>query len=138
MDYQQMTAPCGLDCWNCPVYLAQEDEGLKTKIAHNMGIPIEQVNCQGCHNEQGQIPFHSMVEPCRVFKCTEEKGIKFCYECSDFPCDYLHPFADMASVVPHNTKVFNLCLITKMGLESWAETKAKDIKSIYFKGKFKL
>jgi hypothetical protein len=44
----------------------------------------------------------------------------------------------MASQVPHNTKVFNLCLIKKMGLESWAETKAKNVKSTYFKGKFKL
>ena len=64
MDYQQMTAPCGLDCWNCPVYLAQEDEGLKTKIAQNMGIPVEHVNCQGCRSEQGQIPFHGMVGRC--------------------------------------------------------------------------
>jgi hypothetical protein len=29
-------------------------------------------------------------------------------------------------------------LIRKMGLESWARTKAKDVKHTYFKGKFKL
>jgi len=40
--------------------------------------------------------------------------------------------------VPHNTKVFNLCLIKKMGLEAWAETKAKNVKHTYFKGQFKL
>jgi hypothetical protein len=133
-----MTAPCGIDCWNCPVYLAQEDVGLKSKIAQNMNIPIEQTSCRGCRDEKGVIPFLNMNEPCKVYRCTNEKGIGFCYECSDFPCDSLHPFADKASVVPHNTKVFNLCLIKKMGLESWAETKAKNVRSTYFKGKFKL
>jgi len=44
----------------------------------------------------------------------------------------------MASKVPHNTKVFNLCLIKKMGLEKWATEKAKSVKDTYFKGKFKL
>lgn len=138
MDYRQMTAPCGLDCWNCPVYLASNDNELKTKIAQNMGIPVEQVSCRGCRDENGLVPFHNMTEPCSVYKCINEKGLDFCYECSDFPCDYLHPYADLASQVPHNTKVFNLCLIKKTGLESWAENKAKSVKSIYFKGKFKL
>ena len=138
MDYRQMTAPCGLDCFNCPVYLAREDEGLRTKISQNMGIPAEQASCQGCRNEKGTIPSFNMTEPCSVYKCTEEKGIDFCYDCSDFPCDHLHPYADKASLLPHNTKVFNLCLIKKMGLEAWAETKAKSVKSTYFKGEFKL
>ena len=26
MDYKQMTAPCGLDCFNCPAYLAKDNE----------------------------------------------------------------------------------------------------------------
>ena len=26
MDYKQMTAPCGLDCFNCPMYLANEKD----------------------------------------------------------------------------------------------------------------
>ena len=79
-----------------------------------------------------------MTEPCNVFRCTRDKGLRFCYECADFPCDYLHPYADMALQRPHNTKVFNLCLIKKMGLESWAQTKAKRVKDTYFKGKLKL
>jgi len=138
MDYRQMTAPCGLDCFNCPLYLAREDGGLRTKISQNMGIPAEQASCQGCRNEKGTIPFLNMTEPCSIYKCTAEKGIDFCCDCSDFPCDHLHPYADKASLLPHNTKVFNLCLIKKMGLETWAETKAKSVKSTYFKGEFRL
>ena len=138
MDYKQMTAPCGLDCFNCPMYLAKENEGLRAAIAKNMGIPPEQASCNGCRNENGTIAFLNMTEPCNVYKCTAKKGISFCCDCSDFPCDHLHPYADMASQVPHNTKVFNLCLIKKMGLESWAQDKAKSVKDTYFRGKWKI
>ena len=138
MDYKQMTAPCGLDCFNCPIYLANENEELRTAISKNMGIPYEKAFCIGCRNENGTIPFLNMTEPCNVYKCIEKKGIDFCCDCSDFPCDHLHPYADMASQRPHNTKVFNLCLIKRMGLEAWAETRAKSVKDTYFKGKLKL
>ena len=79
-----------------------------------------------------------MTEPCNVYKCISKKDIKFCCDCPDFPCDHLHPFAEKASEVPHNIKVFNLCLIKKLGLESWAKEKAEKVKETYFKGKFKI
>ena len=41
MDYTQMTAPCGLDCFNCPMYLANENQKLKSAISKNLNIPIE-------------------------------------------------------------------------------------------------
>lgn len=44
----------------------------------------------------------------------------------------------MASEVPHNTKVFNLALIRKMGLEKWAQEKAKLVKETYFGGKWNI
>jgi len=138
MDYTQMTAPCGLDCFNCPMYLANENQELGAKISKDRGIPIEKAVCSGCRNEGGTIAFLGMTEPCNVYKCIQKKGIQFCCDCADFPCDHLHPYADKAFRVPHNTKVFNLCLIKKMGLESWAKDKAKSVKSIYFKGTFKL
>lgn len=59
-----------------------------------------------------------------------------CFECGDFPCDYLHPYADMAQIKPHNLKVFNLCLIKRMGLEKWAKEKARDGMRTYYKEKW--
>jgi hypothetical protein len=77
-----------------------------------------------------------MTEPCKVYKCIKEKGVSICSDCSDFPCDHLHPCADEASSRLHNTKVFNLCLIKKMGIEEWAKEKAKEVKETYLKGKY--
>jgi len=138
MDYKHMTAPCGIDCFNCPVYLANENEGLRSVIAKRFNIPPEEAVCQGCRSENGTIAFLGMTEPCNVYKCIGPKDIDFCGDCGDFPCDHLHPYADLASERPHNTKVFNLCLIKKMGVEDWAENKAKAVRDTYFSEKFKL
>jgi hypothetical protein len=138
MDYQQMTSPCGLGCFNCPVYLANEDEKLRAVIAERFGIREQEAVCQGCRNEGDKIAFLGMTEPCNVYRCIGKKGLQFCCDCSDFPCDHLHPYADQASQKPHNTKVFNLCLIKKMGLDAWAKDKAKGVRDTYFKHKFKL
>jgi hypothetical protein len=138
MDYRQMTAPCGLDCFNCPMHLALEDEALRAAISRNLGLPAEQCSCNGCRDCNGQIAFLGMTEPCNVYQCISGKGLSFCSECDDFPCDHLHPYADRASLVPHNTKVFNLCLIRKMGLEPWARDRAKKVRDRYFKEKWRL
>ena len=138
MDYKTMTAPCGLDCFNCPMYKAVTSEQIREQISKAMSIPPDKAQCPGCRKQKGTIGFLGMTEPCNVYRCTDEKNIDFCHECKDFPCDHLHPYADMATMVPHNTKVFNLCLIKKMGLEEWAENKARSVKNTYFKGKFKL
>ena len=58
--------------------------------------------------------------------------MKFCGDCDQFPCDNLHPYADKTATLPHNIKVFNLCLIKKMGLEKWAGSKAGDVRKTYF------
>ena len=138
MDYFKMTAPCGLDCFDCPVYLAEDNEKLRATMARILNIPAEKVACLGCRNENGTIKWMGWTEPCSVYRCTTERNINFCCDCDDFPCDNLHPYADKASERPHNTKVFNLCLIKKMGLENWAKNKAKGVRDTYFKGQFKL
>jgi hypothetical protein len=139
MDSKQMTAPCGLDCFNCVGYLANENPDMIGLLAATLAITPEDAKkavCKGCRNQNGNIPFAPMK--CHVYPCAEKKNVSFCYECSDFPCDYLHPYADQAAKVPHNTKVFNLCLIKKLGLEAWAKDKAKSVKEKYFKDNWKL
>ena len=138
MDYTQMTAPCGLDCFNCALYLANDNEKIRKVVAEKIQMPLQDAACSGCRSQGGTITALKRTEPCQVFKCISQKGFQFCFECSDFPCDRLHPYADMASQRPHNTKVFNLCLIKKLGIEKWAQEKAKSVRETYFKEKFHL
>ena len=139
MDYYQMTAPCGLDCFNCHFYLARKDkEAMNTvkKLSEEFNIPVEIMLCKGCRSHNGRIPLQKHVfgdaHRCAAYECSQGKGLRYCGDCDEFPCDNLHPYADKASDLPHNIKVFNLCLIKKMGLEEWARTKASEVRKIYF------
>jgi hypothetical protein len=138
MDYTQMTAPCGLDRFNCALYLANDNDKIRKAVAEKIQMPLQDAACHGCRAQSGIISALKRTEPCQVFKCIPQKRLNFCCECSDFPCDRLHPHADMASQRPLNTKIFNLCLIKKMGIEKWAQEKAKSVRETYFKEKFYL
>jgi len=139
MDYYEMTAPCGLDCFNCHFYLARKDKeamSMVEKLSKDYHIPVEIMLCKGCRSHNGQIPLQKHVfgdaHRCAAYECSQGKGFRYCGDCDEFPCDNLHPYADMASDLPHNIKLFNLCLIKKMGLEEWAKTKASEVRKIYF------
>ena len=134
-----MTAPCGLDCFNCHFYLAREHkEAMNTvkKLSEEFNIPVEIMLCKGCRSHNGRIPLQKHVfgdaHRCAAYECSQGKGLRDCGDCDEFPCDNLHPYADKANDLPHNIKVFNLCLIKKMGLEEWAKTKAAEVRKIYF------
>lgn len=135
MNYEQMTAPCGLPCFECYLYLANENEEMKKMVSEILEIPIEMAVCRGCRDEGGKCA-HLPVA-CRVYPCAEQKGIRHCCDCNEFPCDYFQPYADNAKMW-HNTKVFNLCLIKKMGLEEWAKEKAKAVVNTYSYGRWTL
>jgi hypothetical protein len=135
MDYVFLTAPCGLPCFACYLYLANEDEAMRHLVSRELGLPLEKAICPGCRNVHGQ-PAHLPMR-CRVYPCAVEKGVHVCSDCPDFPCDLLHPYFDQAKLW-HNTKIFNLCLIKKMGLASWAESKAQSVLEVYSYGTWKL
>ncbi len=139
MDYCQMTAPCGLDCFNCHLFLARTEQEAMNAVqglSAQLNIPVEMMLCDGCRNHKGQIPILKQVfgeaHRCAAYECLQKKGLSFCGDCEEFPCDNLHPYADRASDLPHNIKVFNLCLINRMGVEKWAESKASEVRKTYF------
>jgi len=139
MDYYQMTAPCGLDCFNCHFFLAHEDQkAMNTveKLSEELNIPVEIMLCRGCRNHNGQILLQKHIfgkaHRCAAYECSNKKDAHFCCDCDEFPCENLHPYADRATELPHNIKVFNLCLIKKMGLEKWAIKNAAEVRRKYF------
>lgn len=140
MDYFKMTAPCGLDCFNCHFYLAGEgDEEAKTtveKMSEEYNVPVDIMQCKGCRSHDGRIPLQKYIfgesHRCAAYECSQDKEVNFCCDCDQFPCDNLHPYADRAGDLPHNIKVFNLCLIHKMGLENWAAAKSSEVRRTYF------
>jgi len=104
-------------------------------IAGVLGHSTDEIKCKGCRAEDGRCGH--LAKECRVYQCIEKTEIKTCAECKEFPCECLHPYSDQA-MKPHNTKVFNLCRIKKVGIENWAKNEAGDILDNYYYGKWTL
>jgi len=122
-----MTSPCGLPCFHCPAHQALNDSALRKKVSSVLGVPLEKATCLGCRRSKGRIGILKADETCRVFLCATEN---FCHECNDFPCKRLQPYADKAHF-PHNTKMYQLCMMKKLGLERWAAEEAAKIWDTY-------
>ena len=138
MDYKKLTAPCGRDCFNCFFYLASKDDQYRKMLAEKLGFETDKVTCEGCRNIKGNCQIlrnYGFDGKCKIFKCVEKHQVEFCNDCNEFPCDLLHPLAHGADKFPHNLKVFNLCMINKMGLENWAKNKSKSSWDRYYNDK---
>jgi hypothetical protein len=131
---KELTAPCGLDCFNCEI----QEENLSVEFAqmiHEKLIVSEQeISCKGCRQQDGK-HFHLPSDGCATLNCAKAKGVDLCCNCDDFPCSLLAPIADGASKYPHNLKTYNLCRIKKVGLGNWIE-EAGDIRKKYYTGQF--
>lgn len=125
-----LTAPCGIDCFNCEMFEQNITEDMKSKIATIVNCNTQDVPCKGCRI-QGCCGV--VMRECKTFTCVKEKGYDFCYQCEDFPCVKLQPCVSRADKLPHNLKVFNLCRIRNIGLEAWSK-ETKEIRNKYFNG----
>lgn len=127
-----LTAPCGLDCFNCEVHENNVTDELREMLSANLGIPPAEVQCKGCREQKGE---RLGLPLCETYTCTKERGVDLCFECAEFPCTKLQPAKDGADRYPHNMKLFNLCRIKAVGLDSWAN-ETPEIRRRYFTGTF--
>ncbi|MFX0075579.1 MAG: DUF3795 domain-containing protein [Candidatus Hermodarchaeota archaeon] len=104
-------APCGIYCKRCP--------------------GVQAYDCKGCRSQRGQI---LKFPVCKTYQCVTEKGHEFCYECSDFPCEKLQTIVNFEIFLPHNSKIYNLLMIQKLGLSKWDEI-CEEKSDLYYKGK---
>jgi hypothetical protein len=133
MDKRYLTAPCGLDCFNCGTYEGNITEDVKKQVSEFLKIPVEETSCKGCRGENGHCIF-GPGQQCATWDCVQEKGLSFCHECGDFPCELLAP-TQKGAAFPHNMKVYNLCRMKLLGLDGWIE-ESDNIRNRYFSGEF--
>lgn len=129
---ENAVAVCGIDCFYCEFYGENLTEELQKMLAAIQKIDFADVKpCKGCREQKG-----CLIHPvCDTYECVKEKDVNFCYECSEFPCTFLHPSADRAEKLPHNLKVYNLSRIKAVGIAKWIEDESLLSKKKYYKGK---
>ncbi|MCL1858554.1 MAG: DUF3795 domain-containing protein [Oscillospiraceae bacterium] len=132
MDKRYQTAPCGLDCFNCPAHKENLTDEKRKEVADSLKIALEEVGCKGCRAVNGRC--HFVKGECATWACAQKKGVTYCFECNKFPCGLLAPTAQGANY-PHNMKVYNLCRMKLLGIDGWIE-EAGHIRNRYYNGKF--
>jgi hypothetical protein len=131
MDERELAAPCGIDCSQCKLYQALSDENLRQLIIQKMKMPPEKATCTGCRSIEGHCPV--IGEQCATYVCAIEKGVDYCCDCADFPCQKLMPCAERADKLPHNIKIFSLTLRKQKGETEWKKAIA-GIYKLYYSG----
>ncbi len=94
----RIPAACGNDCSACPRYTAHpyeksEEELHRTAVLwmkigyRDQVVSNEEISCSGCRPENW----------CRyhVVKCCEERGIRTCSSCPEYPCDNIRECFDV-------------------------------------------
>ena len=117
----KMIAPCGLPCHVCILHQAAGDDELANELSRKHGFTPEQMKCDGCRAHDGAPPM-TEGKTCETYACVRDRGFEFCYECADFPCGKLAPYAHNASARPHNTKIYNLLLLKRNGFSTKTPT----------------
>lgn len=123
-DVREMVGICGLYCGTCQNYLAHRENDVEQleKISKAKGIPVEEICCDGCISDN---VFSPCVECVHGFRqCAGEKGVTWCFECSDFPCKRLEDFRDIHVVngISHHENVIEgLRDMKEHGIQQWVE-----------------
>ena len=107
---EKMIAYCGLNCTECPAYIAHknDDEQLRIKTAdewskmYEAKLKPEIINCVGCLETNGVL-FHHCLE-CKIRACCRNKNLDNCAYCEDFGCKHITEFLDL---VPGAKKVLD-------------------------------
>lgn len=116
---KQFAAACGLFCPACSLYIGSTEEPERLKrIADMFGVPPEEAKCHGCRAEV-KGPY---CKTCKLVACADEKGLEFCVDCKEYPCEQLKEFQ---ALMPHRAELFaNGDRIREIGFEAWSlETK---------------
>lgn len=94
----QMISYCGLNCFECPTYIAtkNDDDEAREKVANQWSkmfkfeLKKEDINCDGCHVTDGRLFGH--CTNCEIRNCGQEKGVENCGKCNDYLCEKLNGF----------------------------------------------
>ncbi len=111
---KNLAAVCGLYCEACSWFIStNEDPERLERLAAQRNWSVEESKCYGCRSGK-RLPY---CGKCRMSSCAAERGIDFCSECEEYPCDDLKQFQ---SAMPHRIDLWvNLDRIKSVGYRQW-------------------
>ena len=92
-----MIAVCGLECDKCDILQATNDPKMAQEIAgwfkkeRNEDVKLEDIRCLGCKGDRAK----HWSPDCWILQCcVDKKGLEFCHECNEFPCERLNQWSN--------------------------------------------
>ena len=115
------SAYCGLFCESCAVYIASKtSKNDLAVLAEKMNTTVEEMHCEGCKSDR----LSPHCRSCFFKSCAREKGLEYCEDCSDFPCQKLMEFKEQ---FPHRNELLVSAKYRKEnGIEKWVEKMKND------------
>lgn len=111
---KKLATVCGLYCEACTWFIASTEEPERLKrLAAQAGYSEEESMCFGCRSRKRL----AYCDNCRMFACALGRGVDFCSECEEYPCDDLKNFQ---AARPHRIELWdNLDRIKAVGYKKW-------------------
>jgi len=89
---EEIISVCGLLCSSCDIMEATTKKEVAQRIVdwfrkeQDQEVNIEDIKCDGC---RGDRTMHWSPD-CWILKCcVDDRGLDYCNECADFPCQKL-------------------------------------------------
>ncbi len=120
MSDRSLVGACGIYCGACMIYRAYKDndERLTQYLTEN-GLSRDKIHCEGCVS--GDVSVTCVT--CSYRDCAKQKGITFCFECKDMPCEKIVELVEKRSRsnnLPHLTLCLtNLQTLKQTGIQEW-------------------
>ncbi|MFW9853249.1 MAG: DUF3795 domain-containing protein [Candidatus Thorarchaeota archaeon] len=104
MTQTELIAFCGINCLECPAYIAKrtDDMELREKTAREWSGPEEpikpeDINCDGCLILDKEL--FKYCNSCQVRICGLEKEVQNCAHCDDYSCEKLEGLWNMFKMI---------------------------------------
>jgi hypothetical protein len=112
---KKLSAVCGLFCPSCTLFIGTKEDPLRLKaIAERYQMPTEAWECEGCRSEKRSYYCKNI---CKMVACAADKGLEFCGECDEYPCDELQKFQ---AERPHRIELWeSQKRIAEIGFSEW-------------------
>ena len=128
----QLLGYCGLYCGNCLYY---QNTALGKSTDPGDGT---KVYCEGCGSDKAS----PWCTDCGIKKCGREKGMRFCLQCADYPCEMITGFIGDPMYPYHKEVHAAMKRLLETDLDTWSEEMDKKYtcgtcgrKFSYFDGK---
>lgn len=106
---------CGLYCGSCLIMLAQQRGKLET-YARMWKVTPEDLACSGCRSEH----VSKLCSACTIRDCAREKGIGFCIECGEYPCNHYLRLKELSLERSHlRLQPGELERVRELGIKRW-------------------